>query len=163
MAYRCLWCDRTEETDLLLPHWVHNARGGDNCGFFLLCDECKKRRIAEGLGRHADCLRCQEVEKETTPEPLRGSATLHGGLSGRIEATARLGPLPKPPKPPWQWFIDQNSKAAKWLLKVLWWLGFGGLQAIWDIVQPFLGRRSLPGKKVGPHHNLRDALTGPAT
>ena len=45
------------------------------------------------------------------PEPLRASGTLHGGLSGRSEATARLGPKPKPPRP--KWFIDLHLKAAK--------------------------------------------------
>ena len=47
------------------------------------------------------------------PEPLRASGTLHGGLSGRSEATARLGPKPKPPRP------KRFIKLAKALFKVV--------------------------------------------
>ena len=83
------------------------------------------------------------------PEPLRASATLHGGLSGRSEATARLGPKPKPPRP--KWFIDLHLKAAKALFKVVRMVGYigsaiGGWQTIWDALKPFLSRRLTPAK-----------------
>ena len=55
-----------------------------------------------------------EQEKTNTPEPIRASVTLHGGLVGSISATAQLGPVPKPPRPP---FLDRNLKAGKFVLK----------------------------------------------
>ena len=89
------------------------------------------------------------MKEETTPEPLRASATLTGGLTGSISGTATLGPKPKPP---WlRWFVDQNWGLAKLLLKGLWWVGsigsaFGGWQTIWDTLQPFFGRRRQPAQ-----------------
>ena len=55
------------------------------------------------------------MEEETTnklaPPPLRGSATLHGGLRGSISVTVQLAPLPKPP---WhERMMKRNLKAAK--------------------------------------------------
>ena len=75
---------------------------------------------------------------EPKPEPLRVSGTLNGGLVGSSSATAKLGPLPKPPNSP---FIDRNWKAAKFLLK-----GAARETIVEFIKGFFLGRKRQPAQ-----------------
>ena len=75
-----------------------------------------------------------EQEKTNKPEPLRASVTLHGDLVGSISATAQLGPVPKPHRPP---FIDRNLKAGKFVLKE------GGREAVWEIIKWLVSGRKL--------------------
>ena len=78
-----------------------------------------------------------EQEKTNTPEPLRASVTLHGDLVGSISATAQLGPVPKPPRPP---FLDRNLKAGKFVLKE------GAREAIVEFIKWILGLKSPPAQ-----------------
>ena len=71
---------------------------------------------------------------DSAPPPLEVSATLHGGLDGKLEAQASLGPLPKPP-----WW--QNEGVAKvrdevvnWLLEIDW-------SSVLDWITNLLSRR----------------------
>lgn len=73
----------------------------------------------------------------TAPPPLEASGTISGGLVGRVEGQATLGP---PPRPPW-WKDKAKLKAEGWaflhgIARV------AVVKGVWELAQlPFSRRR----------------------